>query len=159
MKRRHVLTQLLHDAYRDEPCREGGEKCDGRARHHWSAIRQSWTSHAGGDGSEDKNAFQSLAENEHADIEGSDGGSGICLKGIRCALDSDALPDENRDNKQCGERQADANCRSTSWSAFLRSARGHCHVSLMADFACKRAGHRSRLTQRTGGRCRSVAIF
>ena len=25
MKRRHVLTQLFHDAYRDEPCSEGGE--------------------------------------------------------------------------------------------------------------------------------------
>src|SRR5213595_74110 len=103
MKRRHVLTQLFHDAYRDEPCSEGGEKCDGRARHHWLAIHQSWTSHAGGDGSEDKNAFQSLAENEHADIEGSDGGTAICLKRSGRALDSDALPEENRDNEQCGE--------------------------------------------------------
>jgi hypothetical protein len=74
-------------------------------------------------------------------------------------LGSDPLPDENRDNKQSGERQANATSHSTSRPVLLRSARGDCHVSLVANFVCKRAGHGSRLTQRTGSRCRSVAIF
>src|SRR5436305_7872481 len=101
MKRGNVLTQLLHDAHCDKPRSESGKKCDCRARHDRSAIDLSWPGHTGSDGSEDQDAFEAFAENENTDVEGCHGCASICLEWIGRAMASDALPDENRDDKQC----------------------------------------------------------
>src|SRR5881296_1891457 len=72
--KQNVLAQLLHDSDRDEPGHKGGEESDRRSRHYRFAIIAPRTSHAGGDGSENENAFESLAEYENTDIERGDGG-------------------------------------------------------------------------------------
>src|SRR5438132_10862040 len=77
MQGRNVLAQLLHDPDSNEPRREGGEERDRCARHDRFAIIAARAGHAGGDGSEDENAFESLAENEDAYIERGDSGGSM----------------------------------------------------------------------------------
>ena len=60
----------------------------------------SWSCHAGGDGSEDKNAFESFAENENTDIERGNGGSGVSLQRIGRTVGGDPLPDESGNDEE-----------------------------------------------------------
>jgi hypothetical protein len=101
---RNVLAQLLHDSDRDEPGHKSSEESDRRSRHYRFAIIAPRTSHAGGYGSKNENAFESLAEYENTDIERSDGGGSVRLQRIGRTVGSDPLPDENRDDKECGKQ-------------------------------------------------------
>src|SRR5438105_5224549 len=105
----NVLAQLLHESDSYEPGHKSGEECDRRAGHHRFAIASSRTGHAGGDGSEDKNAFESFAEKEEPNIEGRDGGGGMRLQRIGWTVGGDPLPDKNRDHEKRSEQQTDAN--------------------------------------------------
>src|SRR5438094_9176678 len=104
MQGRNVLAQLLHDSDSDEPGHKGGEESDRRSRHYRFAIIAPRTSHAGGDGSENENAFESLAEYENTDIERGASGGSVRLQRIGRTVGSDPLPDENRDDKECGKQ-------------------------------------------------------
>ena len=56
--------------------------------------------HAGCDSRQNEDAFESLAKNENANVERSDGLAGVRLVGIRRALRENSLPDENGDYRQ-----------------------------------------------------------
>src|SRR5438477_2098825 len=104
MQGRDVLAQLLHDSDSDEPGHKGSEEGDRRARHYRLAIIASQAGHTGSDGGQDKNAFESLAENENTDIEGGDGGGGVSLQRIGRTVGSDPLPNENGDDEEGREQ-------------------------------------------------------
>ena len=90
---RDAIGKIFHDAHGDEPGDQRGDESDARAGDDRLAVRLAFARHAGGDGCENQDAFQALAENEHADVQNRRRRAGIGHGRIRVTTRSDALPD------------------------------------------------------------------
>src|SRR6202000_2712829 len=92
VERVDALGQVVHDTDGDEPGEEGGESGDADAGGHRAPIGLTGLDHAGGDGGENQDALQPLAEDEDGDVQDPGEGAALISQGIGIAGGGDALP-------------------------------------------------------------------
>ena len=93
IERRDVIAQRTDDADRDEPRNQCCAETDSCADRHRPPMRLFRSRHARRDRRQNENAFQSFAENQHADIEERDRRAGVGPQWIGRPLFRHALPD------------------------------------------------------------------
>jgi hypothetical protein len=97
--------QGADDLDSDEPRDQSRSERNSGANRHRLAMGLFAPDHAGGDRSEDEDAFQALPENQHANIEKGDRGAGIGPRRIRCAMSSQALPQNDGQHRRGGREK------------------------------------------------------
>ena len=111
IERRHIVAERADDAHRDKPGDQAGDKSEACAERDRLAMHAFGPRHTRGDGSEDENAFQSLSEDENADIEERDCRARVRARRIRRTVCRDPLPNQHRGHKKRGNDNADAQSR------------------------------------------------
>ena len=111
IERRHIVAERADDAHGDKPGDQAGDKSEACAERDRLAMHASGPRHTRGDGSQDENAFQSLSEDENADIEKRDRLTRVGSHRIRRPVCGHPLPNQHRGHEKRGNDNADAQSR------------------------------------------------